>query len=121
MHPKSIHKYHSHEYIDCTFKQCENQYFDSHNLLLRCDSVHSIKCTSHPLHHVLTTDKPLVHLLTPRWDSSRDRLTVIDSAFELSPGLRREHWQRVPECVDVVVSYGSMSVGNEGLVGVESE
>ena len=61
-------------------------------------------CGNHSLQHALPTAKPPRQLSTTRWGSSRDRLTVVDSAFEIIPGLRRERWQWGPECVDVDVS-----------------
>ena len=125
-HSKPIDTYHSHEYTSCTLNQCENQHFNSHGLLWVFDTVgkssmgfsigilNSPKCTSHPLDHVLLTDKPTRQLSTARWGSSRDRLTLIDSAFEFITGLRREHWKWGPECVDVAVSYECVRVGNVG-------
>ena len=136
-HHKSISEwctlYSSHENTACTLNHRENHHVNSHSLFFTflfvfvcvfmyndtvrkgsmefsVDIFNVTTCGSNPPHHVLPTDKPPRQSSTTRWGSFRDRLTVVDSAFEIIQGLRREYWQWGRECVDVVVSYGCVWV-----------
>ena len=96
-HTKPNGKYHSHEYTAFTLNQCTSIHticsllsaihlhvFDTvgkNSVWFYIGILNSTKCRV----IVLSTNKIL---LMTRWGSFRDRLTVIDSTFELIPGLR---------------------------------
>ena len=46
------------------------------------------------------------------------RLAVIDSTFELIPGLRQERWHWRQGCVDMDMSYKCVHVGCQSVISV---